>query len=144
MNTKKKCHKCGKHKSLGEFAKNKTRPDGLQGTCKTCKKTYNKKHYQDNKNAYKSRAAQRRIDIRRWMLSVKETLCCNRCPENHIACLQFHHIDPSQKEMGIAQMVNQCWSVGKIQSEMDKCEVLCANCHAKEHYLGDAESTGYN
>lgn len=33
---KKLCHKCGKHRSLGTFHKNKSKPDGLESSCKPC------------------------------------------------------------------------------------------------------------
>ena len=51
----------------------------------------------------------------------------NRCP----SALQFHHVDPSVKEFGVATM--RAHSLKKIQAEIDKCIVLCANCHAEYH-----------
>jgi hypothetical protein len=36
--------------------------------------------------------------------------------------------------MAIAQAVNQGWSKERILEEIKKCDVLCANCHFKEHY----------
>lgn len=57
---------------------------------------------------------------------------CVRCGyEEHPAALQFHHIDPSTKLFTIAEVANKAWS--SILSELDKCELLCANCHSIEH-----------
>jgi len=63
----------------------------------------------------------------------KKTLKCNRCSESHIATLQFHHTNPSEKEIAISNAVRK-WSVKRLLIEIEKCEVLCANCHAIEHY----------
>jgi hypothetical protein len=41
--------------------------------------------------------------------------------------LDFHHIDPKTKSLGIVKLINNTWSL--IQKEIDKCVLLCANCH---------------
>jgi len=61
----------------------------------------------------------------------KSTLKCSNCPESHISCLEFHHIDPSQKEGLITKLR---FSKEKLQKELEKCIVLCSNCHRKLHY----------
>ena len=71
--------------------------------------------------------------ITEWFAQFKEQLACNRCGENHPACLQFHHTDPSRKEISVALAVHRAWSPKSILDEAAKCEVLCVNCHAKHH-----------
>ena len=51
----------------------------------------------------------------------------SKCP----AALEFHHRDPTQKDFGIGSGSALGW--GKIQTELDKCDLLCANCHREEH-----------
>jgi ribosomal protein L30E len=47
--------------------------------------------------------------------------------------LQFHHIDPSQKDFNIGgRGSTRAWET--IKAEIEKCILLCANCHAEEHY----------
>ncbi len=60
---------------------------------------------------------------------------CSICNYNKsMAALQFHHIDPTQKEFGIARSgISRAWE--KIKKELDKCILLCANCHAERHEL---------
>jgi len=65
-------------------------------------------------------------------LEFKKTLKCNRCGFSHPAALQFHHTDPSTKEASVSA-VAKSWSLKRLQEEIAKCEVLCANCHAIEH-----------
>lgn len=56
--------------------------------------------------------------------------CCV-CNEPDVDCLQFHHRDPSQKDRSPSQMGSSSWI--RIKAEIEKCVVLCANCHCKEH-----------
>lgn len=52
----------------------------------------------------------------------------NKCNE----ALQFHHLDPTQKDFGIsAGGFTRSWE--KVKSELDKCIMVCANCHSEIH-----------
>lgn len=58
---------------------------------------------------------------------------CSVCGYNKsIKALQFHHIDPSQKSFVISGQHCRSWK--KIEEEIKKCILLCANCHAELHY----------
>ena len=59
---------------------------------------------------------------------------CNRCGEGRRPCLCFHHIDPTQKKRQVPEMVDHCYGWETILAEINKCELLCHNCHAIEHY----------
>ena len=63
---------------------------------------------------------------------------CGKCGYDKCeGALQFHHRDPSQKEFTIAEVnVNNLFSMQTLLDEVDKCDLLCANCHAEEHYTG--------
>lgn len=50
------------------------------------------------------------------------------------AALEFHHLDPSQKDFSIAYLKMYSFS-DLVKSELDKCILLCANCHREQHYL---------
>ena len=52
----------------------------------------------------------------------------SKCP----AALEFHHKDPSQKDFGIAYK-GRTMSEEKMKVELDKCIMLCSNCHREEH-----------
>lgn len=52
----------------------------------------------------------------------------NTCP----AALEFHHRDPSQKEFVWSTMRNKKWK--DVLKELDKCDLLCSNCHKEEHF----------
>lgn len=59
--------------------------------------------------------------------------CCSRCGySKSVKALQFHHKDPTQKEFGIAYKgYTRSWEA--VKTELDKCELVCANCHAELH-----------
>jgi hypothetical protein len=101
------------------------------------KKEYNKKHYRANKARSVERNRKRRAALTKWFKEYKKTLKCNRCPENHSACLDFHHKDPTKKESNLSRVANHKWSRARILAEIAKCEVLCANCHRKQHWPSD-------
>lgn len=57
---------------------------------------------------------------------------CERCGYNkNLKALEFHHIDPKEKDFGIAQVRTK--SFKKIQKELDKCILVCSNCHSEIH-----------
>jgi len=71
---------------------------------------------------------------KRKFKELKKTLCCSKCGENHPATLDFHHKGLDAKTENISVMVfNRTWK--RVLAEIAKCEVLCANCHRKEHYV---------
>jgi hypothetical protein len=45
----------------------------------------------------------------------------------------FHHADPETKETTVAEAVRRGFGRKRLLAEIAKCEVLCANCHAKHH-----------
>jgi hypothetical protein len=61
--------------------------------------------------------------------------CCELCGySKNAAALQFHHEDPTKKEHGLdaRKLSNSSWEW--CVSELEKCKLLCANCHAETHY----------
>jgi hypothetical protein len=95
---------------------------------------YRRKWYANNKQAAKAAVKQRKEEIRLWFNEYKATLKCSYCSEKDPACLDFHHIDPAEKAINVPWAVDWGWSVERIKREIDKCIVLCANCHRKNHW----------
>jgi len=58
---------------------------------------------------------------------------CERCGYNKSTrALNFHHLNPDEKDFMISDNGNlRSWD--KIKVELDKCIMLCANCHMEEH-----------
>ena len=85
------------------------------------------------KEYYRQKARRRKKEIQKWYHAYKDTLSCKRCGEEENVCLDFHHLDPSTKELNPGLMVGQSYSKARIKKEIQKCIVLCSNCHRKEH-----------
>ena len=47
------------------------------------------------------------------------------------AAIDFHHRDPSTKDIEVTKLKNRSYDV--IKREVDKCDILCANCHRETH-----------
>jgi hypothetical protein len=50
--------------------------------------------------------------------------------DEHLAALQFHHVDPSDKSFHLAEG-GMTRGIAKSRAEVKKCVLLCANCHAQ-------------
>lgn len=129
----KQCTACGIEKDETEFYKNSRWPDGLQKQCKACHKVNNKTHYSNNKSDYLKRAKIQREETTLWWQSYKQTLSCVVCGESRWWCLDFHHTDPSEKEGALSRMISSN-SREAVLSEIEKCIVVCRNCHADIHH----------
>lgn len=95
---------------------------------------YRRDWYQRNKERAKSAIYSRRLLMKDWLCGIKLELSCINCGESDPCCLDFHHTDPSKKEFSLAEAVGRGLSKEKIKKEIDKTQILCANCHRKHHY----------
>ena len=128
-----KCSKCQCEKSENEFNFNKSK-NRLEYHCKSCHSDYLKNHYTRKKQYYKDKAKKWKEELRQWLREIKLELKCENCPENHVACLDFHHSDPSAKDGTISCFLQQGKGKDRILEEIAKCKVLCSNCHRKLHW----------
>ena len=125
----KQCISCNELKLLNEFAFSKGKP---REKCKVCLKEYMNNHYASNKKTYLDNVKTRQKEIYNWFYDYKQTLKCEKCGENHPGCLDFHHLDPNNKDFNISDGGKM--SKKRILNEVNKCIVLCSNCHRKLHW----------
>ena len=67
---------------------------------------------------------------------------CEKCGYDFCeGALQFHHLNPSEKDFTISHinLNGDMISINDLYLEVDKCQLLCANCHSEEHYLEDID-----
>lgn len=89
--------------------------------------------YLRNKEKTRKKVQSLRANHREWYNALMKDKCCTYCPENCIPCLDWHHLDPSTKNENISKMMNSCRTFNTILEEMNKCIVVCSNCHRKIH-----------
>tara|TARA_B100000900_G_scaffold406089_1_gene416605 strand:- start:2575 stop:2931 length:357 start_codon:yes stop_codon:yes gene_type:complete len=104
---------------------------------KAYNKAYQKEHYRNNKEYYKSKAKasklKQRVCNRAFVDRVKRLLGCVDCGESNPVVLEFDHVR-GEKAGNIADMVHRPLCVDAIKEEIRKCEVRCANCHRKKTF----------
>ena len=93
--------------------------------------------------AHRERKRKYETKLKKYAWNYKAERSCE-CGQSHPAALQFHHRDPTTKLFDIASG-HKAKSVIRLQEEIDKCDILCANCHAIHHYenkFSDREKQG--
>lgn len=79
--------------------------------------------------------------MKAWRLITKVKMvesmggCCQICGyKKSVFSLDFHHLDPKQKELNFGKRENSrnYWPI--IVNELKKCILLCKNCHAEVHW----------
>ena len=133
----KKCSKCQVKKEENCFSFKNKKLKKLQSSCKMCQSIVHRKHYLSNKNLYieKSRESNKiyRSRNRDFIREYKTKAGCKFCDETCHVCLDFHHEDPTQKEVNVSRISNDSMSIESIKREIEKCIVVCSNCHRKLH-----------
>ena len=97
-------------------------------------KEYHAQWYQKNKEKVKTRKKERIKKIREWFIDYKSTLSCEQCGTSHPAVIDFHHKDGYDK-LVVSEIIGKHGGSKKlVLEEIEKCRVLCANCHRILHW----------
>lgn len=131
---KKLCKHCGVEKDISDFRPNKSKNDGHQFYCKECDREFQRIWYSKNKEHVKKKSKisdiKYRERAREFITNYLKDHPCTICGENDINVLEFDHL--RNKTKGVAYMVSCGFSLEKIKDEIDKCQVLCCNCHRRK------------
>ena len=118
----KTCFYCKIEKPISEFNRNGKQPNGklkLKPFCKECESKVVKER-------------QRTVIRTAYSITHKEPFECSICSySKNFTALEFHHLDPREKEFEIKNMTN-C-SLDTAIREISKCILVCANCHREIH-----------
>jgi hypothetical protein len=158
----KRCSLCQQEVCNSLFFKSNKSKDGLGAYCKPCsikkrkewakenpdkQRAYRKdnwlkrgKVYEENKRKNPEFKAKKKAQNKlRWDLErekyfeFKQNLSCEKCGLSDFRVLQFHHKDPSQKSFTVSQKAGRI-RFDLLKKEIDKCSVLCSNCHIILHF----------
>ena len=119
------CTKCGKEKPIEEFGWRNKAKGTRRADCKECHSNYVKTQYHKRKD---------------FIRDLKSQCSCAKCGETRGYVLDYHHINPEEKDGTIARLVSNNANEEKIKQEIAKCVVLCANCHREFHYLQERDN----
>ena len=130
---KKVCSKCKTQKDYAEYHKYSRNKDGIQNVCKICNIEYRKHYYKTHPGEKEKTYIQnevKRKNMQSFFNKVKSENKCCFCSEDNPICLDFHHL--FDKLDGVSELINK-HSFKKAKLEIQKCVVVCANCHRKIH-----------
>ena len=117
------------------FPAKKKSKDGHASWCRECFKASWEKRYYENHNHYRNSHNRSRIKIREQNArKVFEYLMrnpCIDCGESDPVVLEFDHRDSNEKIESISNLIRDA-SWERIETEIKKCDVRCANCHRRK------------
>jgi hypothetical protein len=106
-----KCSKCG---AINDFYQDQMHKKSWM--CKGCIKLYNK---------------ERRRYLKLKCVKIKGGKCIKCGYDKNLAALEFHHEDRN-KDFQLSNLASKSWD--RIEKELQKCVLLCSNCHMEEHH----------
>ena len=135
MKTTKLCFGCQKEKSLEEFGRH-SRTSGYQSYCKICNKEHSKLWYRKNSSRHRKRVRENKKILKmqktQFILNYLKEHPCVVCGELDPIVLEFDHLNKKTKYMNVSHMVSDAFGLDRIKEEIEKCQVLCANCHRRK------------
>mgnify|MGYP000862484749 CR=1 FL=1 len=105
---------------------------------KVCKKHGETEHVKESggylrcKKCRVEAVSNRRKNVKRKLIEYAGGKCIHCGYDRCDGVLQFHHRDPKEKSFAIAKS-GLTRSFDKLKAEVDKCDLVCANCHAEVH-----------
>lgn len=127
---RKKCGRCGAIMPLTEFYLRADSKDGRRSYCKPCERKWKRENPKTKERDRIYRETYLR-DIKQKIDNIKIGKGCSvcgyrKCPRS----LCFHHINPEDKSIDISYLGA---TLAERLKEMEKCVVLCLNCHSEFH-----------
>jgi hypothetical protein len=126
------CSRCGVSKPLADFSWRRRAKFQRDTFCRACRAAYGKEHYAANRQRYIDQARARKQAAAReryaFLIRFLHEHPCVDCGETDPVVLEFDHL--ADKEFNIGQgFAERNWE--SVLAEMQKCEVVCANCHRR-------------
>lgn len=129
----KQCVGCNENLSLDLFSFRNKAKGTLQSRCKKCYNLYNRHYYKNfERDKQITRVGKNTKKLRERYQTWKSQQSCCVCREDAVECLDLHHVDPKEKDGNISLLLAyNSWN--RVVEEIQKCVVVCSNCHRKIH-----------
>lgn len=123
------CPRCLVEKLPEEFAWRNKQKETRQTYCNECRRLGDKQRYYDdpNRRAMIRAAANKKLAHHIGMIDSLKDVPCVDCGNRYDPCvMDFDHVE-EDKSFNVSSGKNMSWE--KLKQEIDKCEVVCSNCH---------------
>jgi hypothetical protein len=100
--------------------------------CKSCHNEYNKKYYKKNPRSINESSIKRRREIRQLVMEAKSVPCSDCGIEYPYYVMDLDHL--KEKKFNLSTASSKYRSLEIVQKEIDKCEVVCSNCHRERTF----------
>lgn len=131
-----RCGRCGIEKPLEEFAWHRRAQGKRQHHCRSCQQVYRRAHYLANREKYIAKARRNKerlaLERTRFLIEYFKSHPCLDCGETDPVVLEFDHLRDKQFNIG-QDLYTRRWL--DVLAEIEKCEVVCANCHRRRTAL---------
>jgi hypothetical protein len=129
-----KCSRCKAVKPEREFARKNNKTGARDCYCYECRRAYSRDWYSKNRERHKRncrRNSKRYVaHAQRFVWEYLQQRSCAECGEDDPLVLEFHHT--GEKEFDIGNAARLGYPIGRIEKEIARCIVLCANCHRRK------------
>lgn len=122
----KRCQTCKEEKLLRYFYSSKSEKDGYTRKCMACYRSLDGDQKEHKRRSTKALRERNRKYVWDWYC----THPCVDCGEDDPIVLELDHVRGEKREQ-VSKMVNNSNSIETIQAEIDKCDVVCVNCHRR-------------
>lgn len=126
---KKRCGRCGRNREERFF--NRRRVSLLQPYCRDCQKDKAREHYEANREYYLAKSTRHRLKLRAIIQEAKSHPCADCGGEYPYYVMDFDHREGKEFNLGGAHTHK---SIRAILDEIEKCDVVCSNCHRKRSF----------
>ena len=135
----KRCSSCRSLLDLDAFAVRRASADGRQSRCRQCWRAWYVAHRAEHVARVGERNERARAAHRERLTAYLLEHPCVDCNEADLRVLDLDHENPEQKLSGVARLLGMHVPWERIEAEIEKCSVRCANCHRRR----TAEQLGY-
>lgn len=136
MEDKKICSKCKQELPMSMFRWRNKKLGKVHSQCKACESAAEKIRYANSKQRQQSvtEKALLQKENNTNIVNIAKQCGCQKCGELRPYLMEFHHTNPKEKVNTIAHMIKSS-SQANLEKELQKCVVLCANCHREFHFF---------
>jgi hypothetical protein len=124
----KRCSKCREVKPLHEFNRLRKANDGRQSYCRDCNKAYHYRNWDKHMAQIRARRVRSRQEAREFIVGYLRDHPCVDCGETDVVVLEFDHL--RDKTSNVSNLIGS-GQLKRLKREIEKCEVVCANCHRR-------------